>query len=207
MSEPLVKVVWDLEPLIIYFSDQAYRQIPFATSVALNDVAFKARKALKEDMETRFVQRNTWTVRGLRVNKSHKTRLFAEVGSLRPYMETHVEGGLRPAYSGAGVQAVPLEVRKPKTKALGAKSKWPGSMLRKKRSRLVPLSRGRALVLTKRTKKAPYVAQWILVPKVKIEKRSWPLGLIVMSTVNKHWDRAMRKAWERALKPPRKLRR
>lgn len=203
MAHPLITIRWDLDPLITYFSDQVYRQVPFATSVALNDVAFKARKALADDLDDRFTSRNTWTVKGLRVNKSHKTRLIAEVGTLREYMVKHVEGGKRPGKQ--KLQAVPLEVRTPETKALGAKSTWPGSMLRKKRSRLVPLSRGRALVLTKRSKKAPYVAQWILVPQVTI-RQDWPLGDIVRDVVKRYWQEAMRRAWEKAMKPPSNLR-
>lgn len=204
MASLKIKVVWDLDPLITYFSEKAVRQIPFATAVALNDVAFKSRKALVEDLEKRYVKRNTWTVRGMRVVKARKTKLFADVGSLRPYMKLHVEGGERTSQHSH--QAVPLAVRTPETKPLGAKSKWPGTMLRRKTSQQVPLGKGRFLVLTRRSKKAEPVAQWLLVPRVRI-KPTWPLGKIVEVTVSRHWEAAMARAWEWAMKPPPKLRR
>jgi hypothetical protein len=79
--------------------DRKYKkQIPFAASRALNDVAFAARK--EANLETNKVFKGgavAFTRRAFRYKKSHKTRLSSEVfvGPDHDYMAYQIEGGTR----------------------------------------------------------------------------------------------------------------
>lgn len=74
------------------------KQVPFAASRALNDVAFSARK--ESNLETNKVFKGgavAFTRRAFKYKKSHKTRLFSEVfvGEDHDYMRYQIEGGTR----------------------------------------------------------------------------------------------------------------
>ena len=84
------------------------KQIPFATSKALNNVAFDVRKALQDGLETHLDRPTPYTKRGVQVEKSTKKKLIAEVGfrsktfgkgqgsvTQAEYMERQIKGGLR----------------------------------------------------------------------------------------------------------------
>lgn len=70
------------------------RQIPFAMSVALNDVAWKARDALRGSLPAHFTLRNAFTLSGITVEKGTKATLDAKVGELdtRWWMASQVVG-------------------------------------------------------------------------------------------------------------------
>ena len=55
------------------------RQIPFATSVAINDTAFGLQKEIKRQMPMKLDRPTPWTVSGVMVLKSKKTDLQAFV--------------------------------------------------------------------------------------------------------------------------------
>ena len=84
------------------------KQIPFATSKALNNVAFDVRKSLQDGLETHLDRPTPYTKRGVQVEKSTKNKLVAEVGfrsktfgngqgsvTQAEYMERQIKGGLR----------------------------------------------------------------------------------------------------------------
>ena len=56
------------------------KQIPFATSKALNNVAFDVRRSLQDGLETHLDRPTPYTKRGVQVEKSTKKKLIAEVG-------------------------------------------------------------------------------------------------------------------------------
>ena len=103
-------------------------QIPYATSLALNDVAHSARRALVADLDQSFTVRSKWTERGIRVENASKRKLEARVGSLRSYMETQAKGGPRPHKTDGTF--VPVEAR-PTPESKTTIGKWPKSMVRK----------------------------------------------------------------------------
>jgi hypothetical protein len=84
------------------------KQIPFATSKALNNVAFDVRKSLQDGLDIHLDRPTPYTKRGVQVEKSTKKDLKAEVGfrsntfgkgqgvtTQASYMKRQIEGGLR----------------------------------------------------------------------------------------------------------------
>ena len=56
------------------------KQIPFATSKALNTLAFDVRKTLQDSLDVHLDRPTKYTERGVQVKKSTKKDLVAEVG-------------------------------------------------------------------------------------------------------------------------------
>tara|TARA_Y100000114_G_C11643488_1_gene270493 strand:- start:48 stop:656 length:609 start_codon:yes stop_codon:yes gene_type:complete len=75
------------------------KQIPFATSKAINKTAFQTRRQLQKDMDNIFRKGATgFTKKGVFVKPSHKTNLVANVYILKEqakYLEKQVFGGVR----------------------------------------------------------------------------------------------------------------
>lgn len=74
------------------------KEIPYATSEAINNVAFQARKALMAQSKKKLDRPTPFTVKGFQVVKSKKNFLEATV-FIEPkrakYMSFQVEGGVR----------------------------------------------------------------------------------------------------------------
>lgn len=83
--------------------DKAKSQVPFALSVALNNTAEKAKRAVQAEMPRVFDRPTPWVINSLRVKRSTKTRLEADLDfkdrnsaeSSRTMVEPHVYGGKR----------------------------------------------------------------------------------------------------------------
>lgn len=82
------------------------KQIPFATSQAINDVAFEAQRAAKKGMDRHLDNPTPWTKSGVRVKRGKKSDPTASVylvgaaglpgnGDRNKYIEFQVEGGIR----------------------------------------------------------------------------------------------------------------
>ena len=84
------------------------KQIPFATSKALNNTAFDVRKSLQDGLDIHLDRATPYTKRGVQVEKSTKKNLVAKVGfrsrtfgkgrGIIPqaeYMKLQIKGGLR----------------------------------------------------------------------------------------------------------------
>lgn len=88
----------------------ASKAIPFAARAALNDIAFEARKEWAErQLPQAFTLRNTWTAKGLRVEKAQGrtiANMQSRVGSLREYMLPREEGATQTKRGKHGV-AIP----------------------------------------------------------------------------------------------------
>jgi len=74
------------------------KQIPFATMLALNDVAFGSRKELNKQAIKKFDRPTPFTLKGFQVRKAKKTHLesvvFIEEKRLK-YMNFQIDGGIR----------------------------------------------------------------------------------------------------------------
>ena len=84
------------------------KQIPFATSKALNNTAFDVRKSLQDGLDIHLDRPTPYTKRGVQVEKSTKKNLVAKVGfrsrtfgkgqgtiTQAEYMKLQIKGGLR----------------------------------------------------------------------------------------------------------------
>lgn len=97
------------------------KQIPFATSKALNATAFDVRKTLQDALDIHLDNPTAYTKRGVQVEKSTKRNLVAKVGfrsrkfgrgqgkvTQAEYMKRQIKGGTRLPQG----QAIPVPVPK-----------------------------------------------------------------------------------------------
>jgi hypothetical protein len=90
-------------PSVIAAMRKASSQVPYALSVAINAAAEKARLAVRAEMQSVFNQPTPWVLNSLRVKRSTKSDLTAElafkdknsVESSRSMIAPHVFGGSR----------------------------------------------------------------------------------------------------------------
>ena len=89
------------------------RQIPFATSQAINDTAVKGQEAVVKGIKIRFNSRKKWWVKGnrktgIRVNFSSKKKIpmVASVYTNAYFAKIQEEGGIKKATSGTSL-AIP----------------------------------------------------------------------------------------------------
>lgn len=70
--------------------------LPITTRNTLNDLAFKARTGMQNQVQSQFVNRNNWTKNSMRVNKATQydvKDMVSEAGTIAKYMKTQEEGG------------------------------------------------------------------------------------------------------------------
>lgn len=166
-------------------------QIPFAASNALNNVAFGARRYIQNELlPNNLTLRNKHTQRGIRVNKSNKNTLRAEVGSIDYYSERQVVGSLERPNAGFVVDGKRyLLIPNPKRRT-------PSGRLRK-----IPKSASKPFAV--KTDKGDLV----LVVRKAIKRRTnnlIPLGILVdrkRYSTKVNWDvevdRFITKEWDR----------
>ena len=78
--------------------------VKFATRNTLNTLAFDAMREAKEVVGDSFINRNTFTVRSIQVNKAgfgNVNSMHSEIGSTQQYMEKQEEGGIVKAKQGS----------------------------------------------------------------------------------------------------------
>ena len=121
-----VNVKADVKALTKELNRIQKKQIPFATSKALNEVAFDVRKTLQTVLPDYIDAPTPYTIRGVQVEKSTKKKLVATVGfrgkgfgkgqgSVAPsdYMHYQTKGGTRtPRGTAIGVPTKHLRVNK-----------------------------------------------------------------------------------------------
>lgn len=95
-----VSVTSNASALAAMLGDVAGRQIPFATALALTEVAFKVQRTEKSEMGKTLELRNKFSQSGVQVNPAEKSdwpRMYAEVGieERRSYLIDHITGGKR----------------------------------------------------------------------------------------------------------------
>jgi hypothetical protein len=215
-------------PRPLDLSGKVAKQIPFATSKALNAVAFKGRTKGVDALPRTFTVRNKFVAQGVNVLKATKRDLSAAVGieQSREFMSDHIEGGHRHESADKSGSSIPLGARKTKADKL-TPSKFAGAMIAKdsKRAgrRVFFLELGGRLFLMRRLRirdarsrgslKRDYkgrAAGTPLLPREKIEalytfrkgitiKAAWNLPLMVERVVAEDWDREMAKALDAAL--------
>jgi hypothetical protein len=91
-----ISISSDLKQLTKKLNDIQLKQVPFATSQALNDVAYDSMVAVKHDMPKWIMSPTPFTVRGVRYKRSTKRKLVSEV-FIEPrvwaYLRYQVNGG------------------------------------------------------------------------------------------------------------------
>jgi hypothetical protein len=96
----MVSITTNATALAAVLGDTYGKQIPFATALALTDVAFKVQRTEKTEMAKSLQLRNKFSQSGVQVNKAEKSdwpHTYAEVGieERRSYLIDHITGGKR----------------------------------------------------------------------------------------------------------------
>ena len=152
-------------------SDFFRRQIPFITSLAINNSMKDVRKrVIGSTWPKAFTVRNrAFPGVVLRIKFSTKASLKAELfDSLgREYLEMHTTGGTKTA-KGGGRLAIPLNVKRGASGRI-PKSRKPRSITAKKSTRVIRGRGGKSLIVEKF--KGETVVRYVLAPSAKIDKR------------------------------------
>ena len=119
----MLSVQSDTKQLTAYLKGVQKKQIPFATMVALNDVAFDARSLVQKSLPRRFDRPTKGLISSVQVVKSKKKNLTATVGfaglgfrttkwmeSPAQIMSRHIKGGIRFPKKGGNLR-IPSDVK------------------------------------------------------------------------------------------------
>ena len=119
----MLSVQSDTKQLTSYLKGVQKKQIPFATMVALNDVAFDARSFVQKSLPRRFDRPTKGLISSVQVVKSKKKNLTATVGfaglgfrtskwmeSPAQIMSRHIKGGTRFPKKGGSLR-IPSDVK------------------------------------------------------------------------------------------------
>ncbi len=123
MPEVIIKD--NIKEFTRFLSRVEKKQVPFATSRAINDTAVDAQKSIQAAIPHIFDNRKKWWLKqqptGIKIKFSNKTRLTASIFTNAPFAELQEKGGIKTPKSG-GVIAVPTaKVAKRYRKAGGAR--------------------------------------------------------------------------------------
>ncbi|MCB1176066.1 MAG: hypothetical protein KDK36_00685 [Leptospiraceae bacterium] len=195
----MITLEYDSRKLKHWLNSIETRQLPYAESVALNNIAFRVQRAVRANLRKKFTLRNNWTEKGIQVNKATKYSLYSTVGTRDEYLAKHEEGGIFRTKSGKS-WSIPLKDIRRNKKGIVTKSKWPGR-LRNKKNRVVESRRGKGKILLQMRKKQKplllyaFEKQIKIKPKLDFEKTAESIGSKYMQLEFQiAFDRAMRTA-------------
>ena len=198
-------------------------QIPFATSMALSNVAYGARNLLRFNLSRHFTLRRAQHIKGgIRAERATKLDLKSSVGSIDQYMALQAESGTKRGQAPGLAAIVPTKKLRKTLQSVIPKRLYPEKLVGRaaaqrrslqadeKRSRLksrkpfvTQLDTGdskRSFIVRRATKKRyPLQILWILPRKVKIPER-WDFDEQVGEYVRANWGREMTRALDRALR-------
>jgi hypothetical protein len=123
-----LKLKFDSHHADWWLNDLQRRQLPYATSRALNDVALLAQISVRASLPNKFTVRGKWVPKGIQVilsNKSQWPDMKAYIGSRDSFMALQEDGGTK---KGSKSQAIPTGIRTPSTKITSPKL-WPKALL------------------------------------------------------------------------------
>ena len=116
--------------------DLANKQVKFACSRAINDMAWNSMGVAREKLPSQFTVRRDWITRGFRATKATRRQLKAELFHLDPYMERQEFGGVKQPLSGRSI-AIPGQAIRPegasKDPTRIAKRRWPREAMKRDR--------------------------------------------------------------------------
>lgn len=193
----MVKIVItdNIKPLIKKLNKQQRQQVPFATSQALNDTAFKVQTALKVQASQKLDRPTPYTLRGFRYKRSTKRNLNARVfinDIQYEYLRYQIEGGTRRPHKGT---ALPVNIRLNK---YGNIPKRRAGIIRGKPNRFVATINGITGVWQQNKNKTKVKLLARVQPQVEYRKR-FPYYKIVHGVVRNTFTNAFNKRLTAAL--------
>jgi hypothetical protein len=192
-------------------------QLPYATSVALNNVAFNVRKDLGEQTTRSFVNPTSFTQKAFRYTKSTKASLEAQVFAdpTRRFFPTQIQGGDRRAkpyegfLRGLGNGAIPSGGRLvPTSTILNAAGNPKKNIFGTIASKLSTTDRGGVFIGTPkgggrlpgvyRRSRGQLYAYFVHVDRTQYKPR-FPMEQVGMDTAKRLFPSELNKALERAI--------
>jgi len=196
-------------------------QLPYATSVAINNVAFNMRKDLGQQTTKSFVNPTKYTQSAFRYTKSTKTNLVAEVFAdpTRRFFPTQIQGGDRRAkpyegfLRGLGNGAIPSSGRLvPTSLVLNAAGNPKKNIFGTIASKLSTTDQGGVFIGTPkgggrgpgvyRRSRGKLFAYFLHVDSTRYEAR-FPMERVGMATAKRLFPTELNKALERAINSAR----
>ena len=204
-----IQVSFDIRSAVVGLEEYA-KQVPYATALAINEVAFLARKDLADLLPETFTVRNAWTARGMRVDTATKRTLTAEVGSTRPYMGPHALGGDRAGDKKGAVPKVGPGLARPTEAAITRPSRYPKKLFGKGGRRgyfndpnvqaVATMPNGTKGIFRRKGKaRLPIEAVYLFLRRRAKIRKNWPLLNQVEHAVAIGWQPAMIRALQKAL--------
>ena len=196
-------------------------QLPFATSVALNNVAFNVRQTLGQETTRSFVNPTKFTQTAFKYTKSNKANLEAQVYAdpTRRFFPTQIKGGERRPkpyegyLRGLGGGAIPPGGRLvPTPRVLNAAGNPKKSIFSTIASKLsttdqggvfIGVPNGGGVAGVYRRSRGQLYPYFLHVKRTQYRAR-FPMERVGMDTARKIFPTEMNKAMERALKSARK---
>jgi hypothetical protein len=83
--------------------DMSKKAIPYAVMSTINDMAFATRDVAIQNIKNTFTIRNTWTAKGIQVQRARRPFDWAETGSKDDYMRGQEFGEVRHKRGSVGV--------------------------------------------------------------------------------------------------------
>ncbi len=102
MPPPLTIRVTGIQPVLDQLDDVARRQIPMATAMAVNDVAFQVMRAERANIERTFAHPRPFTVRSVLVTQRARKEDPTAIVDVRPEVATYLQ-----PYETGGVHHLP----------------------------------------------------------------------------------------------------
>ncbi len=104
-----------------------FKQVPFATALALTRIAAEAQAEVRKQLPKRFTIRRSWVASGIRTTRATKRKPESSVYTVDEFMALQESGGVK---RGRKAQAIPVGVRKSKRQVVG-RARWPKALSKK----------------------------------------------------------------------------
>jgi hypothetical protein len=190
----------------------AKTQIPYATTRALNDLAFDSAREVKSRLGEILAMRNPFSQSGIQINKAEKgtwPKTFAEVGieERRSYLIDHVMGAKRKGNAAHG-RAVLVDTDLRNARGRIPKGKRPSALIKRKRSTarnpasfLIKSGKSGNDLLVRRVGDQRYPLEILYAFNKNVTiKREFEMDLIIQQEVNDNYQSAFAKALNKAIK-------
>lgn len=184
-------------PFEDWLTGEGRRQVPFAMSMALNDVAFASRKAVVDALPQRFTIRSGKFLPGsIQVDKATKRTLTATVGvsDRAAFLVKQEEGGEETPREGRKALSVPSNVRKSDDARI-PKTKRPAPLMQRKDTFIYQSKNG--AVVAQRIDRKTLIVLWGFEQEARYQQRFHFLDTVDAEATAK-FDNAMYEALKRA---------
>lgn len=194
-----IRCTLDVDEAARALADLERKHIPFATALALTRTAQAVQTEQREvALPQRFILRNSWVQKGIRITAATKRDLTATVYTKDDFMGRHETGGTKTARSHPEF-AIPADVRE-SVKDIIPKSRQPGRILMSNSDRVFEgrLKGGQRAIFERRTDKAyPLRVLYLfrktapITPRLGMEEST---QIIVSHEFRQIWERSFREA-------------